>query len=460
MHQRYTTLFRYIQLSLDVLVLVAAFLLAGALRFDDLKVENQEYYNYYVQLFAFMILSWVVVAVLVRSSVFYPTLEIRRSVGKLLNTILIHAAVLALLLVSLKGYYYSRLFFTYFYLLFVPGVLLARILIIKRFRIFLQKPSNARAIALVGDTTEARDFANSLALHPEFGLHLSTTFAEKIDLNDPSESARIAQALAAENIEELYCGLPGHHPQISNWLKLADANLIRFRYLPALGIKQINQAHIEMLGEVPVLIPRKEPLEIRSNRIVKRLFDVLFSSLVMILAFPIALPLLALLVKLSSKGPVFFRQQRSGLNNDVFTVLKFRTMAVNQTADMLQATADDIRITPIGKFLRQHNLDELPQFINVFRGQMSVVGPRPHMLAHTAAYRQLIDEFMVRHLIRPGITGLAQVRGLRGETTDPQRMRDRVKADVYYVENWSLLLDLKIIAETIWNMIFGKGRGV
>lgn len=459
MYQRYTTLFRYFQLSLDVVVLIVAFLVAGALRFDDLKVENQEYYNYYVQLFAFMILSWVVVALLVRSSVFYPSLEIRRSVGKLLNTILVHAAVLALLLVTLKGYYYSRLFFTYFYALFVPSVLLARIFIIKRFRIFLQKPSNARAIVLVGDSKEANDFAQSIDTHPEYGLRLTKRFSET-DLSNPEDSERIKQTLLTENIEELYCGLPGHHPQLLQWLKLADANLIRFRYLPALGIKQIKLAHIEMLGEVPVLIPRKEPLEIRSNRIIKRVYDVIFSGLVMLLVFPIVLPIFALLVKLSSKGPVFFRQQRSGLNNDVFTVLKFRTMAVNNQANTLQATIGDARITPIGHFLRKHSLDELPQFFNVLLGHMSVVGPRPHMLRHTAAYRQLIDEFMVRHLIKPGITGLAQVRGLRGETTNPEQMRERVKADVYYLENWSLILDIKIISETIWNVLFGKKRGV
>lgn len=459
MHQRYTTLFRYLQLGLDVVVLVAAFLLAGALRFDDLKVENQEYYNYYVQLFAFMIFSWVVVALLVRSSVFYPSLEIRRSVGKLLNTILMHAAFLALLLVSLKGYYYSRLFFTYFYLLFIPGVLLARILIIRRFRIFLQKPSNARAIALIGTSKEALDFSSSLAAHPEFGLRVAKHFDDEMDLTRPEEFEQIRQTLIAGNIEEIYCGLPGHHPQILHWLKLADANLIRFRYLPALGIKQINLAHIEMVGEVPVLIPRKEPLEIRFNRIIKRTFDIVFSSLVILLVFPIVLPLFALIIKWTSKGPVFFRQQRSGLNNDVFTVLKFRTMTVNKEADILQASAYDIRITPFGKFLRKHNLDELPQFFNVFLGQMSVVGPRPHMLAHTVAYRQLIDEFMVRHLIKPGITGLAQTRGLRGETSNPEQMRERVKADVYYLENWNLLLDIKIVADTVWNMLTGKYTG-
>jgi len=215
-----------------------------------------------------------------------------------------------------------------------------------------------------------------------------------------------------------------------------------------------------MLGEIPVLVTRKEPLEYRHNRLIKRGFDNLFSLLVLLLIFPWLFPIIAVAIKINSNGPIFFKQKRSGLNNQVFTVLKFRTMVVNNEADNKQATANDSRITSVGKFLRQHNLDELPQFLNVLAGQMSVVGPRPHMLSHTAEYRKLIDEFMVRHFILPGITGLAQSRGLRGDTTQSELMRDRVKADVYYLENWIVILDLKIVLETIWNMISGSSKGI
>jgi lipopolysaccharide/colanic/teichoic acid biosynthesis glycosyltransferase len=189
-------------------------------------------------------------------------------------------------------------------------------------------------------------------------------------------------------------------------------------------------------------------------------FDVVFSLLVITLIFPWLVPVLVLAIKLNSNGPILFKQKRSGLNNRIFTVLKFRTMHVNKDADARQAIPGDERITRIGSFLRTHNLDELPQFFNVLMGHMSVVGPRPHMLQHTAEYSALINTFMVRHLIKPGITGLAQTRGLRGETTNTEQMRLRVKADVYYLENWSLLLDLKIIADTLWNMINGKSKGV
>lgn len=460
MHNRYAKIFRYLQLGLDLVVLNAAFFLAGTLRFDDLRVENEDYYNYYVQLFVFMNITWVLVAVMLNSYVFYPALEIRRSLGKLFNTILTHGGVLALLLVSLKGYYYSRLFFTYYYLAFIPLVLLARIFIMQRLRQFLSKPSNAKPVVLLGDNKESQAFAEMVKNHPEYGLRLVGWFVEKPMQTQflPLESAEAW--ITKNDVAEIYCALPSEDPRILNWLKWADANLIRFRYLPALGLTNVTNASVELMGEVPVLVPRKEPLEYRHNRLIKRVFDVVFSLLVITLIFPWLVPVLVLAIKLNSNGPILFKQKRSGLNNRIFTVLKFRTMHVNKDADARQAIPGDERITRIGSFLRTHNLDELPQFFNVLMGHMSVVGPRPHMLQHTAEYSALINTFMVRHLIKPGITGLAQTRGLRGETTDTEQMRLRVKADVYYLENWSLLLDLKIIADTIWNMINGKSKGV
>jgi putative colanic acid biosynthesis UDP-glucose lipid carrier transferase len=324
-----------------------------------------------------------------------------------------------------------------------------------RFRSFLSKAKNARPIAILGNSPEADAFAEMLKNHPEYGLRKAVWFGQEKD-QIPIEDAETW--LKENKIAELFCALKGNDANIGAWLKLADANLIRFRYLPALGIKNITNASVELMGDVPVLIPRKEPLEYRHNRLLKRLFDLIFSTFVILIIYPVTFPFIAIAIKLSSKGPIFFKQQRSGLNNAVFNVLKFRTMTVNPEADSRQATKGDERITGIGHFLRKHNLDELPQFVNVLVGHMSVVGPRPHMLNHTAAYRKLIDEFMVRHFIKPGITGLAQTRGLRGETQNPEQMRDRVKADVYYLENWSLLLDLKIVVETIWNMVLGENQ--
>lgn len=459
MQDRYSKLFRILQLTIDLVVLNAAFFLAGALRFDDLRVENQEYYNYYVQLFVFMNFAWVVVAVMLNSYAFHPGLEIRKSLGKLFNTIIIHGSALALLLVSLKGYYYSRLFFTYFYVAFVPLVLAARIVVMNRLRHFLSKESNARPVLLLGYSKPALAFKHELANRPEFGLRIVAWFGEGEDPALTGATADAVKWLETNRVEEIYCALAHDDPRLTEWIKIAEQNVARFRYLPNLGIKNLVTSDLQLLGDVPVLAARKEPMEYRHNRLIKRTFDFLFSIIIIVLVYPWLLPLLAVAIKLTSRGPVFFIQRRSGLNNEIFNVIKFRTMVVNADADQKQATADDARITTIGKFMRKHNLDELPQFINVLLGHMSVVGPRPHMINHTEEYRKLIDTFMVRHLIKPGITGLAQSRGLRGETQNPEMMRERVKADVYYLENWSLFLDIKIILDTVWNMLRGKAKG-
>jgi len=166
--------------------------------------------------------------------------------------------------------------------------------------------------------------------------------------------------------------------------------------------------------------------------------------------------LLAFLIKLSSNGPVLFTQLRSGRDNKPFTCYKFRSMFVNGEQNSLQATKDDPRVTKIGAFLRKTSLDEFPQFFNVLLGHMSIVGPRPHMLSHTEQYSNLIDQFMVRHFIKPGITGWAQINGLRGETKTVNDMHERVKADVWYMENWSFPLDLKIIFMTAFNVLHGE----
>jgi putative colanic acid biosynthesis UDP-glucose lipid carrier transferase len=207
---------------------------------------------------------------------------------------------------------------------------------------------------------------------------------------------------------------------------------------------------------MPVLSARTEPLEIKINQVLKRISDILISLFIIIFLFSWVLPLMAILIKINSKGPVFFRQLRSGKNNEPFYCIKFRSMVLNDEADSRQATKNDLRITKIGAFMRRNSIDELPQFINVLVGDMSVVGPRPHMLQHTAAYAALIDQFMVRHFVLPGITGWAQIKGFRGETSDHKAMRERVEADIWYLENWSLFLDLKILFLTAWHVIIGS----
>jgi len=196
-------------------------------------------------------------------------------------------------------------------------------------------------------------------------------------------------------------------------------------------------------------------MEDLGNRFRKRVFDVIFSSLVILFILSWLYPVIALLIKKQSKGPVLFKQIRSGRDDEPFCCYKFRSMQVNDDSHEKQATKDDERITPVGQFLRRTSLDEMPQFFNVFLGDMSVVGPRPHMLKHTTEYAAIIDQYMVRHFLKPGITGWAQVNGCRGETRQKSDMEKRVGYDIYYLENWTGMLDVKIIYMTMINFIKG-----
>ncbi|CAN5543686.1 hypothetical protein BH10BAC2_BH10BAC2_37730 [soil metagenome] len=208
----------------------------------------------------------------------------------------------------------------------------------------------------------------------------------------------------------------------------------------------------DTLAEWAIDFPRKVklnrdtiPVRQLNNRILKRFFDIIISLIVIVFFLSWMVPLIGLLIKLETKGPVFFKQLRSGLNNESFWCYKFRSMQVNEKSDELQATKGDARITRIGTFLRKTSLDEFPQFINVFKGEMSIVGPRPHMLKHTEIYSAQIGNYMNRLVLKQGLTGWAQIRGSRGETTEIKHMEERVNLDLWYLQNWSLWLDIKII---------------
>lgn len=257
-------------------------------------------------------------------------------------------------------------------------------------------------------------------------------------------------------VTEIYSTVaPEQNHSLYQLIQGADDNCIRFKIVPDLGFFFKKQMHIDYLKEIPVISLRKEPLEDLGNRIKKRIFDLVVSTLVIVFVLSWLIPIVSLLIWLESRGPVFFAQPRTGKNNKAFLCLKFRSMKANDSAHLRQATKNDDRVTKIGKFLRRTSLDEFPQFINVFRGEMSLVGPRPHMLQHTNQYSRIIGQYMVRQFLKPGITGWAQVNGFRGETKAVEQMEKRVEHDLWYLENWNLFLDLKIIFMTAFNTIKG-----
>jgi len=266
-------------------------------------------------------------------------------------------------------------------------------------------------------------------------------------------AVKIAKRL---NIDEIFSTIsPDDNKDINDLIAESEQQCVRFRIVPSVSGLLGKGMSLDHYADLSIFSVRKDPLEDVGNRIKKRLFDVVISVLVLVFILSWLYPLLALLIKIGSKGPVIFKQLRSGKADQPFYCMKFRTMKLNHNLEHIQATKYDSRVTWLGSILRKTSLDEFPQFVNVLMGDMSVVGPRPHMLKHTTEFSQIADDYMVRHLLKPGITGWAQVNSFRGEIKDPQQLRDRIDSDLWYLQNWSLLLDVKIVAMTFLRVFIG-----
>ncbi|WP_295718819.1 undecaprenyl-phosphate glucose phosphotransferase [Mucilaginibacter sp.] len=262
---------------------------------------------------------------------------------------------------------------------------------------------------------------------------------------------------SASGINEVYLTMPIDKLADANYLlKMAEKHCVRLKFVPDWDTYFKSSCKVNYMDDFPILSLRKEPLEEMENRFAKRLFDIIFSSLVIVFILSWLYPILGLIIKLQSPGPILYKQLRTGKDNQPFICYKFRSMRIQDETKFVQATKNDSRTTPIGKFIRRTSVDEIPQFINVLLGDMSVIGPRPHILSMTEQYGQLINQYMVRHFLKSGITGWAQVNGFRGETKNDALMEKRVEHDIWYLENWSLKLDVKIIFLTIYNIFKGE----
>ncbi|TDI74244.1 MAG: exopolysaccharide biosynthesis polyprenyl glycosylphosphotransferase, partial [Bacteroidetes bacterium] len=293
--------------------------------------------------------------------------------------------------------------------------------------------------------------------NPEYGYDLKQIF----DLSGPDKASmeECLDFIKNNNIDEIYSSVAElSNENLTKLTDFADNNLKILKFLP--DNKEIYTKRLDFTyyGFLPILSMRKIPIEEPFNKFIKRGFDITLALLIILGILSWLTPLLGLIIKLETKGPVFFKQRRNGLDYKEFFCYKFRSMRPNPMANLHQVRKDDPRITRIGKVIRKTSIDELPQFINVLKGEMSVVGPRPHMVSHTHMYAERVDKFMVRHFIKPGITGLAQVSGYRGEVEDENHIINRVKYDIFYLENWSLILDLKIVSQTVYNTFRGEER--
>ncbi len=353
-------------------------------------------------------------------------------------------------------------FLIVYYLITIVIFALWRVLVRVTLKMYRRKGHNFKKIIIVGAGKNGMELYRVMKDDLSYGFHVMGFFDDNLSLqsvlpNYLGMTHEVEDYVLANDIDEIYCTLPGTQDEkILRIINFAEKHMIRFYIVPEFYRNIKKSLVMEIMESIPLLAIRREPLQAAYNRALKRSFDIVFSLGVLLTVYPVLYIIVGALIKITSPGPIFFKQKRTGLYGQEFECYKFRTMRVNSDADKLQAVKDDPRKTRIGDFLRRTNLDEFPQFINVLRGEMSVVGPRPHMLKHTEQYSALIDKYMVRHLVKPGVTGWAQVTGYRGETKTLEQMEGRVKRDVWYIENWSFFLDLKIIVVTVLNMSKGE----
>jgi len=315
---------------------------------------------------------------------------------------------------------------------------------------------NLRNVVIIGKNKKTNQLRRVFNERTEFGYNFQKQFAPQ---SKEFDIRTCLDYILEKNIDEIYCSISElKNEEIASFINFADNNLKTLKFIPDNKNIFSKKLKFEYYDYIPVLSLRDIPLDNPINAFIKRTFDIVFSLVVIIGLLSWLTPILALLITLESKGPVFFRQTRNGIDNREFYCYKFRSMAPNKNADDIQATKNDMRITKIGKFIRKTSIDELPQFYNVLFGTMSVVGPRPHMVKHTNEYATSVDKYMVRHFVKPGITGLAQIRGYRGEIEQEADIQNRIKFDIFYIENWSLFLDLKIIVQTVLNALKGEAK--
>ena len=359
---------------------------------------------------------------------------------------------------------HSRLF-GLFYIVLILVIVSYRLAFRYFLELYRKQGGNVRKVILIGSHENMQELYHAMTDDPTSGYRVLGYFEDFPSDRYPSDVSYLGHPQEVNNflkqnvgrVDQLYCSLPSaRSAEIVPIINYCENHLVRFFSVPNVRNYLKRRMHFEMLGNVPVLSIRREPLELLENRIVKRTFDIVCSTLFLCTIFPFIYIIVGVAIKMSSPGPIFFKQKRSGEDGKEFWCYKFRSMRVNAQCDTLQATEHDPRKTRIGEIIRKTSIDELPQFINVFKGDMSIVGPRPHMLKHTQEYSLLINKFMVRHFVKPGITGWAQVTGYRGETKELWQMEGRVMRDIWYIEHWTFLLDLYIMYKTVYNAIHGE----
>ena len=383
-----------------------------------------------------------------------------RVLVEVVRSVLMHLAIFVTLLSFLGLTDTTWQVVLMFYVLFFIGLALWWIGSRKLLKAYRTRGFHYKRIVVIGGGTVGIRLMEELLSDQGYGYRILGFFDDNPKartVKDYKGNLDAVEQFVKDNlVDEMYCAVPDNDSQdVSRMIRIADNNAVDFYYVPQFGRNVTRKFELYSIGNVPVMAVRPYPLSGTLNRAIKRTLDLVISIFALLLSPVVFIPV-AIGIKLSSKGPIFFKQLRTGYRGREFNCYKFRTMRVNDSADSLQASKNDPRKTRFGNFLRRTSIDELPQFFNVLRGEMSIVGPRPHMVRQTEMYSELIDKYMLRHTIKPGITGWAQVNGYRGQTDELWKMEKRVEYDVWYAENWNVMLDLKIIFLTVVNMFRGE----
>ncbi len=382
------------------------------------------------------------------------------NIHKMFQLYLIYGLAYFALFGLTRNYYQSLEYQLFVYLLICLCLTWYRVIFFWVRRQYRLKGGNSVRVIVIGRDANLKKIRHVFDA-PELGYRYMGYF-DDMESPSPTYLGKIIDCflyILENDIDEIYCAASKfNHLELKNLINFADNNLIKVKIIP--DNKQIfsKTMTIDLYDNIPVLKLRNVPLDSEFGRVTKRMFDIIFSSLVIIGLLSWLTPLLFIIINLESPGPLYFKQKRHGFKRQVFWCYKYRSMTASSTANSRMATKNDARITRVGAILRKSSIDELPQFFNVFLGDMSVVGPRPHMELHSWDYEITVDKYLVRHFVKPGITGLAQIKGYRGEITKQADILNRTKLDIFYVEKWSLAMDFRIIVQTLVNVLWGEDK--
>ena len=446
---RYAKYFLFVS---DFLVFNGSFFLALYIRFNTF---NFPYEQDYMRLLLMGNILWVLLIGVFNTYRVIRFEPMEKNLIRSIRMIFAHFILMFLVTYIIEFRGTSMLVFLYYLGIVLTVSITIRITFLQILKYLRRRGINHRIVAIVGYNQNALELYDSLTSDVSYGYRVLGCFTDESaettkDISVLGKLDEFIESAVQRGIEEVYIAVTTtNSSRVKRIIRYSEQNGIRVKLIP--NFQKYTSSHsvdINYYDNVPVLSMRKEPLSSLRNKVLKRTFDIIFSLFVLVGILSWLYPIVYLLIKLDSQGPSLFKQKRSGLDGSVFTCYKFRTMVEGAEKEGVGTQRNDPRITKLGRFLRKSKIDELPQFINVLIGNMSVVGPRPHMLVHTETYSLLIDEFMIRHFVKPGITGWAQTVGQLRPEEKLEEMKSKVKNDIWYIENWSFLLDLKIIINT------------